>query len=201
MRFLLLLLAATIFSCGGGSTLATQSGPAQTQPVANDTIVYVVNEAPALLSDVDLQSYVYWQQLQLDNEFHAAWGVRATLVIAEPPDSDAFVCRFIPDHPNGYQGFRQPPHHAYVNMRASLERGTPCVTMSHEILEGLIDPTGGGIQVCDPVAPYGYQQGTKELNPAQVADFVYPSYWTGGPGPWDWLGLVPAPGQPAKGGR
>lgn len=183
------LLAVLVYGCSGGGGFEKAAGPVNQEVAGPGSVVYVVNES-TLCPDSDLAQWVAWQQQQIDGEFGHAWDVSVTLTIADPPAEDVLQVRIIDDHENGYQGFRSPPNVSYVNMAQSLSRGTPSVTFSHEVLEMLIDPSGGGIQVCDPVAPYGYKVGTKQPSPAQVADFTLPSYWTGGPPPLDWLGQL-----------
>lgn len=57
---------------------------------------------------------------------------------------------------------------------------------THEVNEALVDPSDsirwrfGLLEVCDPVEGWTYQ-----LDGVPVSDFVLPSYFNGGAGPWD----------------
>ncbi|MGZ4530795.1 MAG: hypothetical protein ACXVXP_00415 [Mycobacteriaceae bacterium] len=57
---------------------------------------------------------------------------------------------------------------------------------THEVVEMLVDPTGsrywrlGKLEVCDPVENLTYT-----LDGVAVSDFTLPTYFGGGPGPWD----------------
>ncbi len=54
--------------------------------------------------------------------------------------------------------------------------------LSHEVIEMLVDPSGTGREVCDPVANYFGAQ----LDGVTVADFVTPAWFhPGWRGPWD----------------
>lgn len=76
------------------------------------------------------------------------------------------------------------------------------VGASHELLEMLVDPIGETEsssyleEVCDPVQFVWYW-----LHGAWVSDFVTPSWFTGGPGPWDMAGQIHAPRTFARGGE
>ena len=85
-----------------------------------------------------------------------------------------------------------------------LQRWGPHWTVgaSHELLEMLEDPVGdtessGYLEeVCDPVQFVWYW-----LHGMYVSDFVTPSWFTGGPGPWDMAGRLHAPRAFGPGGE
>lgn len=62
---------------------------------------------------------------------------------------------------------------------------------THEMDEALVDPTDsvswahGLVEICDPVEDVTYP-----LDGVQVSDFAYPSYFNGGPGPYDQLSTL-----------
>ena len=71
--------------------------------------------------------------------------------------------------------------------------------LSHEIAEMLVDPTDADyyvwpngarqlLEVCDPVENYTYA-----LDGVSVDDFTLPAAWSGGSGPYDEAGRLPAP--------
>jgi hypothetical protein len=76
------------------------------------------------------------------------------------------------------------------------------VGASHELLEMLQDPVGDSEsssyleEICDPVQFVWYW-----LHGMYVADFVTPSWFTNGPGPWDVAGRLHAPRTFARGGE
>jgi hypothetical protein len=66
---------------------------------------------------------------------------------------------------------------------------------SHELLEMLVDPSGGRIrnglpfEICDPVEGAGYY-----VDGSIVSDFVTPAWFTHrSRQPWDYLGLLNGP--------
>lgn len=77
------------------------------------------------------------------------------------------------------------------NLSTEVARGTRSVPVwqvatSHELLEMLVDPSGTGNEICDPV-----QMASYTINRIGVSDFVLPSWFiAGSPGPWDYLRLT-----------
>ena len=76
---------------------------------------------------------------------------------------------------------------------------TDQVTLGHEVLEFLADPflpkkptfvNKHEVEVCDYAN--GYSRYDK-ANRAFIPDFVYPSFFEDGPGPWDYLRKLPGP--------
>jgi hypothetical protein len=59
------------------------------------------------------------------------------------------------------------------------------ITLSHEVMESAVDPSCLGPEISDPVEGNAYQ-----FDGVWVDDFVYPAYFSGGPGPWDQMGML-----------
>lgn len=87
---------------------------------------------------------------------------------------------------SGYHSYDSNSPFAMVNTTMHPWTGT----FSHEILEMLVDPYGGGPEVCDPVSWVLYK-----LDGVNVNDFALPGYFE----PWhsgeklDYLGTLIAP--------
>lgn len=79
-------------------------------------------------------------------------------------------------------------------------------TVSHEVLEADADPYVGfwadmpdgrqlALEVGDPVEADAY-----DIDGVSVSNFVGPRYFSNGPGPYDWMGKLPAPFAMTAGG-
>lgn len=197
--FLLGLLL--LLGCGGSGG---HGGAVDIPPNAQPLLIYVSNQAPDLAPPDQVAANIADINLQLANEFKAAWGLTGTLVLADPPSRDVISLTYIRDSRQlgyDYQGFRlDNGRSCYVGMKQSLDGGTWQVTASHEVLEAVAQYYTGNDRICNPVAPYAYQAGTKNAEIQMVANFTFPAYWNEGAPPYDWLGLIKSPGVPAPGG-
>lgn len=88
------------------------------------------------------------------------------------PGAYGFVSTDVPFH----SGMRQV--HSSVTQTA----------LSHEFVEILENPQGGNPEIADPVNRVSYKSGNVSLS-----DWVFPSYFSGGSGPWDYLGVLTGP--------
>lgn len=182
-------------------------------------VIYVKNESGGFLSDEQVSSLVPAVQRQVTEHFEPVWGVGARLVFATrrvPKDayqitvyrnaSDASDADFLGYHfsPEGY------PVASIFAEKDMADDGTISDTLSHEVLEMLIDPacnlyayrpSGVGrpqriyfYEVCDAVQCHRYK-----IDGVAVCDFVYPEWfesnWPAGSRRFDHLGLVERPFQ------
>ena len=138
-----------------------------------------------------LQQYADALQQQVDNDLAPAWDVRADISVLAPGAAipeDTFPLNIV-DSLAGPAGV-----HADDQGQVSAEAVNDdqvSITLSHELLEMLVDPAGdrviqaadldpysGGqqvkylVEVCDPVAAYSY-----EIDGVAVSDFVLPSFY------------------------
>jgi hypothetical protein len=163
-------------------------------PVQTITVVNQANVRPRALEKVELA--VTDQSMQL----RAAWG---TPCVQFAPGGWAFT--LTPGaptvNPDGSVSTTIGGHHYYVGtvVSAAIQTGgttyqTWARAFTHEVDEALVDPTDavrwrfGLLEVCDPVEDWTYT-----LDGVQVSDFVLPSYFSGGPGPWDQAGALSGP--------
>jgi hypothetical protein len=138
-----------------------------------------------------LKKYAIALQQQVDNHLAPAWNVRADISVLAAGDvlpPDTFALNIVDSltgpagvHTN-FQG--QPSAEAVNDDQLSI-------TLSHELLEMLVDPAGdrviqaadldpysGGqqvnylVEVCDPVVIYSYK-----INGVAVSDFVFQSFY------------------------
>lgn len=189
--------ALCVFACcisGCGDTQSQGHVPTNVQ-ISNGSkpVIYAVNKSAA--DPTLFRIYIEAQNRQLAQEFQEQWGFSAILAESletNPTALNLLVLDHLDPLYNHLQGTREK-NIAYCNYALSVERGTWQVTCSHEVLELLAEARGVRHEICDPVAPYGYAD--------NLADFCFPQYWAAGSlGPWDYLHMVPAQGQPAKGG-
>ena len=178
-------------------------------PTAGPTIA-VVNQC-TVLTDADIIPMISAIQIQIDRDFFPVWGITANLMFCtgEPP-ADAWVV-YVRDTSTvaGALGFHDLT--AQYNPEAFIFAGDDAkyglltsVTLSHEILEMLVDPminqtvfaqetnTTGTLfayEVCDACeadengvlievdAAAGTKGATNGKIAVRVSDFVYPSYF------------------------
>jgi hypothetical protein len=138
-----------------------------------------------------LQQYAAALQQQVDNHLAPAWNVRADISVLAAGDvipQDTMALNIV-ESLNGPAGvhtnFQGQPSAEAVN------GGQLSITLSHELLEMLVDPSGtrviqaadldpysGGqqvnylVEVCDPCDVYSY-----DIDGVPVSDFVLPSFY------------------------
>lgn len=158
-------------------------------------LIAIKNDS-TLLTDLEVVSLIPALQRQVTEHFEPAWGLGAQLIFAEgrvpkhtfritiyDEATDAEDAGFIGYHfsPEGYPM-------ASVFAKEDMKNGVISDTLSHEILEMLVDPgcnlyahrpSGRGhaargyfYEVCDPVQSRKY-----EIDGHPVCDFVYPEWF------------------------
>ncbi|PWT71714.1 MAG: hypothetical protein C5B59_17195 [Bacteroidetes bacterium] len=158
-------------------------------------------------------------QAQVDGEFQNVWGIRAELrpvvwssamptiqgwrvIVANNSDQAGDL---------GYHDETGVLPTGYVFVEDAIKYGvTPSVTLSHEVLEMLIDPwinataimPDGSVcsyEVCDAVEDDRWSYVVGDHLP--VSNFVTPAWFTPhSPGPWDFKQVLRQPFQLARGG-
>jgi hypothetical protein len=161
-----------------------------------------------VVSLAELQQYAAALQQQVDNDLAPAWNVRAN--ISTPVAGDAIPPGTWPirivDSLSGAGGVHlddqgQPYAEVVNDDRLSI-------TISHELLEMLVDPSGTRlmqapdldpdsdqhqvgylVEVCDPCEVYSYP-----IDGVPVSDFILPSFYEpNAVGPVDFLGILAGP--------
>ncbi len=197
----------------GGSTALTRATTAAAQPtcptgvpVQAITVVNQANVRPKALALVERA--VVDQSMQL----RAAWGTPCvqfgsggwTLTLSpggiqqNPDGSTSFTTSGEHCGPlgNAHVGTCYAAEPALTVETATLTYAVWARAFSHEIDEALVDPTDdvrwqfGLEEVCDPVENLTYQ-----LDGVPVSDFVFPSYFSDGSGPYDEMGVLTGPQQ------
>lgn len=138
-----------------------------------------------------LKQYVAALQQQVDNHLAPAWDVRADISVLAagdviPPDTSRInIVDYLTGQAGVHTNFQGQPSAEVVN------DDQLSISLSHELLEMLVDPAGdrviqaadldpysGGqqvnylVEVCDPVAVYTY-----EIDGVAVSDFVLQSFY------------------------
>ena len=160
------------------------------------------------VSPATLQQYAAALQQQVDNHLAPAWNVRADISVLAagavvPPDT---LPLNIVDSLTGQAGV-----HTDYRGQLSAEAVNDdqlSITLSHELLEMLVDPDGTRVkqapdldpysgrqqvsylvEVCDPCAVYSY-----DIDGVPVSDFVLPSFYDpNATGPVDFAGFLGRP--------
>ena len=182
-------------------------------------VIYVRNESGGFLSDEQVSSLVPSVQRQVTEHFEPVWGVGARLVFASgevPKDAyQVVVYRNAADAADaGFFGYHfSPAGYPVASIFAEADMaddGTIGDTLSHEVLEMLIDPACNlyahrpsavgrperiyFYEVCDAVQCHKYK-----IDGVEVCDFVYPEWfesnWPAGSRRFDHLGLIGRPFQ------
>ncbi len=185
--------------------------------------VSIINDS-TVLKDDEVAAVVPALQTQIHRDFAPVWGVDAELAFVphgQPPEGGTWWLVLL-DNPDqaGALGYHDLNNGGLplgkVFAKSEIEKGMKwTVTMSHELLEMLVDPainrvvfsqpanTGGllySMEVCDPCEAdqYGY-----DINGVTVSDFVYPAWFepfhpTGTR--FDFLNKIPAPFKLLPGG-
>jgi hypothetical protein len=172
--------------------------------------VVIVNDVPDTVingrivwSEGSLEQHLPVMQAQLTDDFRPAWNITARLQVGGSGD---YVLRFRSgngpddgDHGNDDNG--SPEANVYVDNCIS-SGNDPLLVAEHEVLEMLVDPhADNGKEIVDPVVCWTYCEG-QTIQPGQlecpdgsaiVPDFVFPAYFSGGAGPYDFMHLMTKP--------
>jgi hypothetical protein len=158
----------------------------------NSSKVALINQANGgAVSPATLQQYAAALQYQVDNHVAPAWNVRADISVLNagadiPPGTFPLnVVSSLPGQAGVHTNEQGQPSAEAVNDEQLS------ITLSHELLEMLVDPSGtrvilapdldpysGGqqvgylVEVCDPCAVYSY-----DIDGVPVSDFVLPSFY------------------------
>lgn len=160
-------------------------------------VIYVRNETNGLLKDDEIASLVPAVQRQVTEHFEPVWGIGARLLFAKgrvPRDAyQIVVYETAKDEADkDYIGYHFSPEGypvAGIFAREDMSKdGTISETLSHEVLEMLVDPAcnlyarrNSGVgrperiyfyEVCDPVQCVHYF-----IDRVKVCNFVYPSWF------------------------
>lgn len=209
-----------------------QTSPPPPAPVVSTTPaasrvgpkVAIINRS-TVMTDAQLQPIVAALQIQLDRDFSPAWGISATLsFVGKSATAPSGVWQLIIQDTTNQQGALG--YHelttdgnpiGYVFAKTDIQNNlSVSVTISHELLEMLIDPdinltafiqttnTAGTLyayEVCDACEDdsFGYQ-----INGILVSDFVYPAWFESfrrtGSTKFDFQGRITKPFQLLHGG-
>jgi hypothetical protein len=190
----------------------------------SNPLIAIRNESDKVLTDYQLIRMIPSLQRQITEHFQPAWGLSAQIIFCEhsaPKDAYQIVVydRARSKDDEGYLGYHFSPEGYPIASIFALddmnEDGTISDTLSHEILEMLVDPAcnlyahrpawgarpgrGYFYEVCDPVQALKY-----EIDGILVTDFVYPEWyeciWKEGSRKFDYLGKVKKPFQVLRGG-
>ncbi|MFL6256848.1 MAG: hypothetical protein ACJ74T_17720 [Pyrinomonadaceae bacterium] len=177
----------------------------------------VIKSTTELVPEKEVRSIIKSLQRQVSEHFQPAWGIDATIVYAEDgkeyPDAYRLnIRRTAKEADKGFIGYHFSEEGypiATIFAKEDLaEDKTVSDTLSHEILEMLVDPAcnlyahrpaegrrparGYFYEVCDAVQAHKYKIG-RHL----VCNFVYPEWfehtWAPGKRKFDYLGLLNEP--------
>lgn len=171
-------------------------------------IIQFVN-ACTVVSDAALASCVAALQTQVSSHFYPVYGLIATLSVAKAISADPMVWPVIVGdnsdqldalgyHELGPSG--QPMGKVFA--KSTIEdKGSWTVTTSHELLEMLADPwacicaqgSDGNIRAYEVADAVEDDQFAYTIGNVLVSDFVYPAWFDGSPGPYDFKGHVTKP--------
>jgi len=180
-------------------------------------LIAIKNDS-TILSDLEVVSLIPSLQRQLTEHFAPAWGIGAQLIFAEgrvPKNAYRItvVDEATDEEDAGFIGYHFSPEGypmATIFAREDMKNGTISDTLSHEILEMIIDPAcnlfahrpasvgrparGYFYEVCDPVQCVHYR-----IDGVTVCNFVYPEWyeyvWEKGARRFDHLGKLEEPFQ------
>jgi hypothetical protein len=179
-------------------------------------IVLIDQTTDKVVPPGQLQQIATALQQQVDNDFAPAWGVRADISAPAAGDAippDAWQVNVVDSLPGpGEDGVHQVDDQG--NPYAAAVKGAGLsVTISHEVLEMLVDPWGNRftrapdidsnfpnrqvfylVEVGDPCETSDYP-----IDGVQVSDFVRPSFYDpNGVAPFDFLNTLAGPLKVAK---
>lgn len=173
--------------------------------------IAIVNKATGALG-FDLDKTIAALQKQVDRDFFPVWGIPCKLAKATVTPKGAWAIVIL-DSPDvaGAAGYHDLTVDGFPLSKVFLSAGDVTVTMSHELLEMLVDPainmmTDGP----NPKWAYAYEccdspESTDYLiDGIKVSNFVYPSFFETFRKPkstkFDYLGLIDRPFKLLKGG-
>jgi hypothetical protein len=157
--------------------------------------------APVLKRGAEILTY------QVNHQMRRVWPgpkVEVRPVTGHVPNDWGMIALLGSRSPARTGGYHTIGAHGRLLAVVYLQRWGPHWTVgaSHEMLEMLEDPIGETEssnyleEICDPVQFVWYW-----LHGMWVSDFVTPSWFTAGPGPWDEAGQVHAPRSFPPGGE
>ena len=187
-------------------------------------LIAIRNESRKVLTDYQIIRMIPSLQRQITEHFQPAWGTGAQLIFCEtaaPRDAYQIIIydKARAKDDDGYFGYHFSkegyPVASIFALEDMNEDGTISDTLSHELLEMLVDPAcnmyahrpawgtrpgrGYFYEVCDPVQALKY-----EIDGILVTDFVYPEWyednWPAESRKFDHLGAVKRPFQVLRGG-
>jgi hypothetical protein len=171
-------------------------------------VVLVDRTAGGVVPPADLKRYASALQTQVDDHLAPAWGVRADITVLAPGvavPAGAWPINVV-DSLTGMSGVHRDDHgKPYAE---AVNEDQLSVTLSHELLEMLVDPMGSRftraadldpnsdghqvyylVEVSDPCDTFSYFVGD-----VQVADFILPSFFEpGAAGPVDQADFLDGP--------
>ena len=175
-----------------------------------------------LVSEKDVRAAIGAVQKQVSRDFHPAWGIDAQIVYDEGKKyKDAYRINILTtgkDEDEGYIGYHFSdngyPVATIFAQEDLVDDKTICDTLSHEVLEMLVDPAcnlyahrpasgrrpgrGYFYEVCDPVQRLKYK-----IDGQLVCNFVYPEWfehtWPRGSRKFDHRGELDEPFQVLEG--
>jgi len=179
--------------------------------------ICLVNRSNGFLGDSPALKMMAAIQRQVSGDFAKAWGQDASLTYLRagsrqapaPGDWLVVICQN-PGHAAELGYHDLTPQGKPLAIVYAEQDGELSVTLSHEILEMLADPSCNGFEhrksdsllyareVCDAVESdtLGYR-----IQGILVSDFVLPAFFVeGAPGPYDWKRSLRAPFEIADGG-
>jgi hypothetical protein len=163
----------------------------------SNPVIYVQNETNGFMQDHEIASLLPAVQRQVTEHFEPAWGIGARLVFAKgrvPRDAYQIIIyeQAADEADKDYIGYHFSPEGypvAGILAREDMsEDGTISDTLSHEVLEMLVDPACNlyahrssavgrperiyFYEVCDPVQTVFYK-----IDGVKVCNFVYPAWF------------------------
>ena len=209
MVMMLMLWTFCCISCGGGGGGGSGTASSDSGGASSDPIVSIINEVPdtvignkTVWSESALEQYLPAMQEQVTNDMGPVWHISAQLKLG---GSGGYVLRFKSgngpdDGDHGVDDNGSPEASVYVE-NCIASGNDPLLVAQHEVMEMLADPSGNGNEIVDPVECWTYCVG-QPVQPDQlecydsslvVPDFVFPAYFTGGAGPYDFMHLMKQP--------
>ena len=190
----------------------------------SNPLIAITNESKNVMDDYQVIRMIPSLQRQITEHFQPAWGTGAQIIFCEhgaPKDAYQIVIydRAQSKDDEGYLGYHFSPDGYPIASIFALddmsEDGTISETLSHEILEMLVDPAcnlyahrpaegkrpgrGYFYEVCDPVQTLTY-----DIDGIRVCDFVHPEWyqyvWKAESRKFDHMNKVKRPFQVLPGG-
>lgn len=203
MRKVLAILTAAALFVLGVTGFASAAEPEK---------VVVVHVQTDSVTQSDLARVAFAIQMQISRDLYPAWKIVARIVFDGDPAANlettyqVYVTTFPKFHrvyPEiswldcfcyGFHSYElstmQPKGFVFTDIADDLKGEHPwSVTMSHEILEMIVDPTLSNISIDREPIEVGDDVNTEKymIADVNVSDFLYPSYFNRGNGPYDYL--------------